>query len=334
MQTSLGKIVLIFILTTFTLQAYHFTMSVDNAQPMVGEKFILTLNFSYQNLEEYEVEEPQFEAFEVKLLEDNEFKDGNGTWQVKQRYQLIPNRAGTLTLAPLKTHIEMIEEQYQELYNRNKYLKKFDIFTKPIVINVQALPQDVTVTGEYELSANIDKNVTKLGEPIHFTVSIKGEGNLPNLDFLTLSIPHTTVYEKMNRPYIKSFDILSDGNFMIPPILLKYYNQKTKQVVLLSTQPFEIEVRGGNAKKEKSSRLWWLLILLLPLLRFLAQFFKDNEKKTLRKRLKRCKNREELLKKLMPYLHKNRQLTRLIYQLEEVETQEFKKLKKEILNTF
>ncbi len=317
--------------------AYSFTTKVDNTHPMIGEKCTLTLHFHYKDLEEYEIEEPDFENFDTTLLEDKEFQDENGTWHAQLRYQLIPYQAGTFTLPALKTHIEMIEKKYQERYNKNKYLKKFDIFCKAIMIDVQPLPQGITITGEYQLYAYIDKNSTSLGNPIHFTVGIQGEGNIPNLDFFTLDIPQTTIYETSNTPYEKSFDILCNTNFTIPPITLKYYNQKTEEIALLHTSPFDIEVRGGTPKKESPTLSWWFfipLLLLLPLLWFLPKLFIHDEKRALKKELKRSKDKESLLKKLMPYLDKNRQLKRLIYQLEEVEPKEFKMLKKEILKHF
>jgi len=334
MQTSLGRFFLILITTTLYIHAYSFTMRLDNPQPMVGEKFTLTLKFTYDNLEEYEVQEPNFENFESQLLEDKEFKKNNGSWQVLQRYQLTPKKAGLFTLPPLKTHIEMIEKQYQGRYNQNKYLKKFDIFTKPIKVTIQPLPEGITITGEYELYASVNKNATKLGEPIHFVVGVKGKGNIPNLAFLTLNIPRTTIYEKSPTEYEKSFDILSNQSFSIPPIVLKYYNQRTKEIDILTTPLFKIEVINGLKKEPTPQRYWWALLLLLLPLWFGIKQSKNNEKNIVRRELKRSNNREELLKKLMPYFQKNRQLTRLIYQLEEVESQDFKRLKKEILKHF
>jgi len=335
MQTLLGKIIVLLLLFVLSLHGYSVSMNVDNKNPMVGEKCILTLEFNYDNLEEYEIEEAEFEDFDVKLLDENETQESNSTWSVRQRYELTPHKAGTITLPALKTHIEMIEEQYQKRYNRNKYLKKFDIFTQPINMNVQPLPEELSITGEYELYAHVDKNATKLGEPIHFTIALKGEGNIPNLDFLTLTIPHATIYEKLNTPYEKSFDIVSNSDFTIPPIVLKYYNQKNKEVMLLNTTAFHIKVMGAKVKKENSSLIWWfLLLLLLPLFWFISKSFKYDEKQALKNQLKRCKDKETLLKKLVPYFYKDRKLTRLIYQLEEVDKKEFKRLKKEILNCF
>ena len=304
---------------------------------MVGEECILSLNFDYKNLEEYEIEEADFENFESILIEDEESKDETGTWHVRQKYKMIPNKSGLLKLKPLKIHIEMIEEQYQQRYNKNKYLKKFNLFSQPITMNIKPLPQNITITGDYQLYAHIDKNSTLKGNPIHFSISLKGMGNIENLDFLSLNIPNTTIYEKTKEPYKKSFDILSNQSFTIPPIILRYYNQKTKQITLLSTLAFDINVIEGKNKKHPFQKNIWIsftLLLLIELLWFSSLLFETNEEQALKKQLKRCKNKEELLKKLMPYLYKDRQLMRLIYELEEIEEKKFKTLKKEILKYF
>ena len=337
MLTSLYKIIFILSISVVHICAYSFSMNIDKTTPLVGEKCTLTLNLSYVNLEEYEIDEPYFENFDLLLKEDKESKNINGTWQVKQIYQITPRKAGTFRLDPLKTHIEMIEVKYQKLYNKNKYLKKFDIFTKSIMMKVEPLPQDLTITGDYQLYSNIDKNLTHVGKPIHFTIGIKGEGNIPNLDFLTLNIPDVTIYEKTVTKFEKSFDILANKSFTIPPIMLRYYNQKTEQINLLSTAPFDIKVTGSKAKERSFKIFWWFIfpfISILQLLWFIPKLFVYDEKKSLKKQLKLCKDKDKLLKKLMPYLYENRQLTKLIYQLEEVENRDFKKLKKEILKHF
>ncbi len=334
MQISLGKI-LFFLLFSSTLHAYTFTSHIDNTHPLFGEKCILTLHFSYKDVEEYEIEEPHFENVAILPLDEKEYKDKNGTYQAIVRYTLRAQKVGTIILPPLKTHIEMIEAQYQKRYNKSSYLKKFDIYSQPITLDVQALPQGVEVIGDYQLYAHIDTNTTTQGHPIHLTVSIQGEGNLQNFDFFKLTIPQTLIYEKIQSPYEKSFDILSESNFTIPPIILEYYNKNRHKVTLESTPLFQIAVKNPSSpKKESFKSIWGFIfagIALLLVLYFLTKQFYHDKQKTIKKQLKQCKDKEALLKKLMPYLQQNRQLKRLIYALEESEEADFKKLKKEIL---
>jgi hypothetical protein len=311
---------------------------------MVGEKIILTLEFTYDDLEEYEIEEAHFEHFKIKLLEDKEYQDKNGTWIAKQNYELTAQKSGTVTLPALKTHIEMIEPAYQKQYNKNKYLQKFDIYTNPLTLTVNPLPQGLQIAGEYQLHASVNTQQVNAGEPIHYSITLSGNGNIENLDFLTLRIPHVMIYEKSNNAaYEKTFNIVSDANFSIPPIVLNYYNQKNKEVELLRTNLFHITVLNPSSIAQKShlvSILSYLLlaILFLLLLWYVYRLFQSiayiDEKTYFIKQLKQTKNKEALLKKVASYMQKDRHLTRLIYTLENIEKSQFKALKKEIITKF
>ena len=341
MQTILGKLLLIMMLFSSLLLGYNFTMKIDNLTPMLGEKVILTLHFSYVNLEEYEIEEPYFEHFSIKLIEDKEYQDNNGTWHALLRYELSAQKIGTFTLHPLTTHIEMIEKKHQTLYNKNKYLQKFDLHTKALTMMIIPLPEFLKIIGHYKLSSIVDKTVTYAGEPIVFKVRLTGKGNIENLDFLTLNIPNIMVYERGMQPYEKSFTFISNGNFTIPSISLKYFDQVTKEVTTLTTNTFFINIIEPHRNLQKYYYFWIYLcigLFFILLLLYVHNLFETlafiDEKTYLKQQLKQSKNKEVLLKKVAPYLHQNRQLTRLIYQLEDIEPSKFRKVKKEILKHF
>ena len=331
----LSKLSLIFALVTPLLFGYSFTMQVDNAKPMVGETIHLTTHFHYDNLEEYDLAEPDYEHFNITLVDENETQENNSTWLVTQHYTLIAKKAGTLTLHPLKAHIEFIPIGYQDRYNKNHYLQKQDISTQPLTLQVRPLPQGIQVTGNYTLEASIDKNQSTQGSPVQFTVSLTGEGNIENLNYLTLHIPHTTIYETSIDPHSKTFSILANQNYSIPPIVLKYFNQKSKTVILTSTPNYDIHISGNKASH---SLLWLFVLLLIGIVSYgLWVLFKLaylDTKRTFIKQLKKCKRREELLKKIASYIGKDRGLTRLIYLLEGCEDGEFKEVKKEIIKNF
>ena len=335
MPMFLSKISLLFTLVTPLLYGYSFSMQVDNVQPMVGETVHLTTHFRYDNLEEYDLAEPDYEHFNIALVDENETQETNNTWLVTQRYTLIAQKAGTLTLHPLKAHIEFIPLKYQKEYNKNHYLQKQDIATQALTLNISPLPQGIQVTGDYTLQTSIDKNQSTQGSPIQFTVSLIGEGNLENLNYLTLHIPHTTIYETNITPHSKTFSILSNQDYTIPPIILKYFNQKSKTVMLTSTASYAIAIHGGTSC---AYVLWVMLFLLLASacygLFVLHTLRYIDKKRMFIKALKACKNKEDLLKKVAPFIGKNRELTRLIYQLEGCEDGEFRRIKKEIIYHF
>ncbi|RUM74504.1 MAG: hypothetical protein DSZ12_05430 [Sulfurovum sp.] len=342
MPINLGKILLILLVYTSILCGYSFQMAVNNTNPMLGEKIVLTLDFIYDTLEDYDIEEPHFEAFEIKPLEDKTYQDQNGTWHVRLRYELRATKTGIITLTPLKTHIEMIAANYQDRYNRNKYLQKFDISTHALTLKVKPLPHSLKVIGSYALYASVDKQKVTMGEPVTLNVRLEGEGNMENLDFLTFHIPHVTIYEKSLSSYEKEFILLSDQNFTIPSLVFGYITQKDKEIRQLDTNIFHIVVH--TAKDTTNKKPYAIDIYILYVFFFLLLFwysvtlFKSleylDEKAYFLKQLKQTKNKEELLKKVVHFMHKNRQLKRLIYQLEDVDASKFKALKKEILTHF
>ena len=330
---------LLLLLGSHLCYGYTFNMTCDKTALMVGQKAELTLTLRYTNLEDYSIDEPKFEHFSTTLLEDTETQDANHTWLVTQRYALTPQKAGTFTLASPTAHLESIAPKYQERYNRNKYLVKTDIQTKPITLNILPLPQGLKVTGTYTLATEVDKQKVKAGEPIHFTLYLKGEGNIADLSFFTLAIPHTTVYETSTSTNKKEFDIVSDHNYTIPALSLQYYNQSTQSAELLSSQAFGIEViTTPTPQKSKSKVLFILLLAFAGLLYYLYRLFSSlaylDKKATFIKVVKQCKTKEELLAKVAPYLGGNRGLDRLIFKLEEINNSDSKALKKEILKHF
>ena len=306
---------------------------------MVGQKAELTLTLRYSNLEDYSIDEPKFENFSTTLLKETETQDSNNTWLVTQRYALTPQKAGTFTLTSPTAHLESIAPQYQERYNRNKYLVKTNLQAKPCTLSISPLPQGLKVTGDYTLTTEVDKQKVKAGEPVHFTLHLKGEGNIADLSFFTLAIPHTTVYETSTSANKKEFDILSDHNYTIPSLSLQYYNQSTQSAELLSSQAFGIEVTTApTPQKSKAKVLSLLLLIFAGLLYYLYRLFNSlahlDKKATFIKVLKKCKTKEELLAKVSPYLGKDRGLDRLIFRLDEVKDGGFLRVKREILKGF
>jgi len=339
MPRFLTSVMLLLVLGSHLCYGYTFSMSCDKTALMVGEKAELTLTLRYTNLEDYRIDEPKFEHFSITLLEDTETQDANHTWLVTQRYTLTPQKAGTFTLTSPTAHLESIAPQYQERYNRNKYLVKTDVQAKPLTLNISPLPQGLKVTGTYTLTTEVDRQKANTGEPIHFTLHLKGEGNIADLSFFTLAIPHTTVYETSTGTNKKEFDIVSDHNYTIPALSLQYYNQSTQSAELLSSQAFDIEVvTAPIAQKSKAKVLFILLVMFAGLFYYLYRLFGSlaylDKKAMFIKVLKKCKTKEELLAKVAPYLGRDRGLDRLIFRLEGVEDGGFLKVKREILKDF
>jgi len=307
---------------------------MDKMTLMVGEKAVLRLAFCYDNLEEYTLEEPQLQYFNVTPLSEDETQESHHISCVTQRYAFMAKKAGDFTLPRFKAHIEYIPLAYQERYNKNHYLQKIDIFTKPLSLHVSPLPHGLRVSGVYHLVASLDKTEVDAQKPLHFTVELKGEGNVENIDFLALNIPHALVYPHKTNTRSKTFDIVSDENYTIPAISLTYFNQAHQMVEITHTEAYQITVLSSSVKKSKSTWvLVFIILVYLCLFFYLYTVFRQiawvDEKQMLAKRINKAKSKKELLKVIAPYMHKSKALERLVYRLEESEERAFKGLKKE-----
>lgn len=161
--------------------------------------------------------------------------------------------------------------------------------------------------------------------------------------------------------YTKVFSIIPESSITIPSIKLKYFDKKNKKIVEKSTQEFNIKVEKAEKKqkvvlekpketkeltkekvviKEKISTeekikyfifgiIATLLILGLYKLVTLQGKEKVSKETPLNKLIKSSKDKNELIKVLIPYLKIDSTLDRLIFECES--EKEFKILKKEIL---
>jgi hypothetical protein len=208
---------------------------------------------------------------------------------------------------------------------------------------VTALPQNVEVSGLYELHASVEKNSTDKYHPTIYTIQLKGSGNIETLDKFKLSIKNAKVYTKKSIKskdiLTKRFEILSDQNFTIPALSLDYFNQVMSEVRTLHTDSFAIKILSSSAKPIKKETthfnyMYLIVAFVILLLLFAFIFFKlltPNPKMRKYKSLKKSKTSKELLYKVAIYLGKSAQFDTLIYELEQTPKKKFNKIKKRIL---
>jgi len=328
--------VLILLSLPLMVYAYSFYAMLDKKEVLLGEEVNLTLIFTYDNIaraeiEEYEIEELHLDNIKSTLISDEEYHENNKTWVVKQIYTLIPKASGTLIIPPINLYIESIPTAYQEVYNRNKYLEKIDVKSKALELDVRPLPEGISISGEYKLVAMVDKKEVDAGQPIRFSLTLEGNGNLESLEFFKLKIPHTTIYSESSKGLSKNFTIVSDKNYTIPPVTLKYYNALSRSIEFIDTPTFAIEVHSDVPIKTENYTWFWYGLLIVVFLLLCCYWFYITPRNPLIKSLKKSKSKEELLKKVVPYMEQTKNLKRLIFRLETSDKKTFNSLKKEII---
>jgi hypothetical protein len=182
---------------------------------------------------------------------ENDYFDG--VYKVAEvRYLLIPKRAGlihfsvALKLGFAKPMVDSFGFVTQSMKYRT-LAKNIDITAKKVYDGI---------IGVFQISMNVDKTKVQANKPVNGKLIIKGYGDLSNLSDIKINIPNATVYDnkpkitqtikdnKIYSEYEKSFVVLSDNNYTIPPVEISYYDINDKKVKNISTKPIFVEVKG------------------------------------------------------------------------------------------
>ncbi len=235
----------------------------------VGEMVRFDLVFKQKpNVPVYklDIEEPKFEDFWVKKMPD--VKEGvEGDYATKTySYLLFAQRSGTLTIPSITANVGQLDQQRRRgmdpFFNNvfGQELRYTKIFSNALTLNVDALPDDLELYGDFTIEAKVDKTTVAANKPLNLTISVEGRGNIDDVKKYTLDIDRAVVYA--NEPSIKahvegeeykgSFEqkivVIADGNYTIPPLRLRYFDRSSQKEVVKETAPIAINVTGGVAK--------------------------------------------------------------------------------------
>jgi hypothetical protein len=112
--------------------------------------------------------------------------------------------------------------------------------------------------GDFTVTAQVDNNRVKTGQPITLKVRIDGKGNAKVMDFPKLDLgPNVQVYEpKINMKFFtngrsfKEFETIlvarAAGDLKIPPLSFWYFNPQTKSYVEAKTSEIDLKVDVGD----------------------------------------------------------------------------------------
>ena len=252
----------------------YFEIKSDKKEAYVGEPIIVTLILKLKkSLEiiDYRFYPPKFENFWVKRLDDSITKKylvDTPNYLVKElKYIIFPQKSGNLKIDPAVIKIATPENK-NDLYGVLVTIPKWrTVISNSINIDVKPLPENVDLIGEFKIKTYVDKKKVKPNEPVNFTVEIDGVGNIENFEEIKLDIKDAVVYsgkpkkiedfknKKLNVKFVQKFSIISDKDFVIPPIEIKYFDLKDRKIKLLKTEPVNIVVNGGEAVKKESKEV-------------------------------------------------------------------------------
>ena len=153
-------------------------------------------------------------------------------------------------------------------------LKEEFITSKPITINVKALPKSpdnfTGAVGDFKIKSEIDKNQLNANDALTYKLTITGKGNIDLINPLTISFPEdfevydpkitNKIFEGGRKRSVKTFEYLLipryNGNYKIPSTKLIYYNINNKKYEITETNIHELEITPNqNTEKEGGKEL-------------------------------------------------------------------------------
>ncbi len=233
---------------------------------IVTAKIIEPLDAPISNIE---YKDPLFRGFElIKRVEKNSNTKTSLIRIVK--YILLAKKSGVFTIEPARLHftLNIAPAMVASFGFFNSSMQMERVESNALKIKVDKVPKNVDIIGNYKIETKINKKIVYAGAQIVYYVTIKGEGNLDELELPKLEIDNVTVFQdppvirkelirdKFLTIYKQKYVFIAQNSFTIPSIKIKAYSPKLKKTYILSTKPIDILVNTSKAASQvKESRL-------------------------------------------------------------------------------
>jgi hypothetical protein len=174
---------------------------------------------------------------------------------VLKKSALFPMTSGKLRVNPMALSVSVVQAP-RDFFDFYGTTKSVQIESEPIYINVEPLPMNgkpeefTGGVGNFTIKASLDRTKSEGAEPINLIVKISGTGNVkliekPNIpsiagvkildpeikDNITFTDDVVKGYKEFRYPLIPQID----GEYMIPPIKVAYFNPRDKKYHIIET---------------------------------------------------------------------------------------------------
>ncbi len=166
---------------------------------------------------------------------------------------LYPTMSGELKIPPVSFILTVQADFF--------FGKRIRRLSEPLRIKVKPLPQPPSdfsgLVGQFDISAQIDKNKAKVGESLTLKVKVFGKGDLKVLENIVPDAMEGFKVFKPSSPSVKARDPVNqqkewdivlvpekEGELTVPPLSLTYFDPETEQYRTETTPPIKVEVKG------------------------------------------------------------------------------------------
>ncbi|MCW8838859.1 MAG: BatD family protein, partial [Thiovulaceae bacterium] len=233
------------------------TLESSKDEVYVGESFEVTLLFKQKNnatAVDSEFVPPKLQGFWIKSESKPErFKDKQYT-TTKVVYTMAAQREGVLKISEAKMKIASRSHTTDNWGSWVPQIKWKTFFSNNLEIKVKKLPSGVDLVGDFSITATVDKTSIDPNEAVNLSIEVAGHGNLEDIKTLKPNISGVSIFDEkveINADKLtQKIAFVSDKDFVIPSITLRYFDSKTKEIKTISTKEYKIDVKGSLNKSE------------------------------------------------------------------------------------
>lgn len=217
-----------------------------------------------------EIPLPQQKSFHIERVNGKPYR--TVTWS---QYVMYPQMTGKMEIPSITFKGIVVQQNrsvdpFEAFFNGGSgYVEvKRNIVAPSIKIDVLPLPKKPANfsggVGKFNISAQLNKNELKAGDPLSLRIVVGGIGNLKLIKQPVVNFPKdwdkydpkVTDKTKLTSNGLEGnmiYDILAvprnQGHYTIPPVELTYYDTSLNQYKTIKTQSFEIEVAKGDGSR-------------------------------------------------------------------------------------
>ena len=313
----LGKYALFLVLIAPVLlfSKIEFTQKVSKQNAYINETIKVTLILkidNYHNItqvyfEDYETSDFWYKKHEEKIIEKN---SDNTTYTYS--YLLNAKSSGKFVLPK-----QVIEISNEEIRNYRRWEK---IYSNEIDLDIKPTVENLSIQGDYEIKAFVDKTEINESDSVKLTLEIKGSGNIKDIKPFNLDLNKQVVYD--NKPIIteefkqtkyygsftQEFLVIANESFTVKPFEFTYFDINKNRVQKISTN--HIFVNVNKSLKNNGDKYWvkYLFLTIGIIVGILGAFVYLNYKRRktqfempLVVKIKKAKNDKELYKVLISH---------------------------------
>lgn len=216
-----------------------------------------------------EIPLPQQKSFHIENVNGKSYRCV--TWS---QYVMYPQMTGKLQIPSITFKGIVVQrnrnvDPFEAFFNGGAgYVEvKREIKAPSVTIDVQPLPTRPAnfsgAVGKFTISAQLENNTVKAGDPLKLRVVVGGVGNLKLIKQPVVNFPKdfdtydakVTDKTKLTTNGLEGnilYDILAvprnQGSYTLPPIELTYYDTSAKSYKTIKTTPLSITVTKGDGK--------------------------------------------------------------------------------------